>query len=344
MAQVWTLDWSHGRMSVHAGAGALGKTGFRLEDGRWLEPFHEAPWITQGRQVQPAGLANLRGDWCCLPFGRPYGPSDDLPAPWAGAAATSLPDAAGAMGASDDLLHGFGANAEWRLVSNAADGIVTAIEYPEDSPIHSVIRRVRPLQGRAGIDVTAEVRARRPCRRPFGFHPNFALRGSPGSFRLEPGPFRFGRTHPARDGVTKAKADATFTDLAAVPLADGGEGRFDRLPFDEDREEILQLCGIHDGIRLVNEHERVTWTLEWDSSQLPSCLLWMSNRGRHFPPWNGENLCVGVEPVASAFDLGSVVAGTANPISDHGVATAIDLVPEAPRTFRYRLTATSSLA
>src|SRR5947209_8858571 len=48
MKESWSLEWSHGRTLIHAGAGAIGKTDFRLEDGRWLSPFHEDaldhPW------------------------------------------------------------------------------------------------------------------------------------------------------------------------------------------------------------------------------------------------------------------------------------------------------------
>ena len=73
MSESWTLEWSHGRTMVHAGAGAIGKTDFRLEDGRWINPFHEAPWITRGEAIDYPCLKNLRGDWPCVPFGRRYG-------------------------------------------------------------------------------------------------------------------------------------------------------------------------------------------------------------------------------------------------------------------------------
>jgi hypothetical protein len=120
-------------------------------------------------------------------------------------------------------------------------------------------------------------------------------------------------------------------------LRGGGHGRFDLLPFADDREEILQLCGIDGGVALIDESAGVTWHLSWETSELPSCLLWMSNRGRKHAPWNGENLCLGVEPVASAFDLGPSVAAARNPIAAGGVRTAIHLEPGIPRTFSYRI-------
>jgi len=336
MSASWSLDWSHGRTTVHAGGGAIGQTDFRLPDGRRVNPFHEAPWIARGVAAEPPALANLRGDWPCLPFGRPYEASDGLPEPWATAAASAMPDG---LGPSDRMLHGYGANADWSLVSNADGALVVGLDYPGDSLIRRVTKAVRPVSGVAAIDVSVEIAARRPCALPFGFHPNFALRGPPGSFRIEPGPFRFGLTHPARDGVTHARPDTRFDDLAHVPLQSGGAGRFDRLPFADDREEIVQLCGLKGGMRLVDEDARVVWTLTWDTGRLPSCLLWMSNRGRRLAPWGGENLCLGVEPVAAAFDLGPAAGLAHNPISQAGVATAVQLAADATPSLGYRLAA-----
>ena len=341
MNDSWSLEWSHGHATVHAGAGAIGRTEFLLEDGRRVNPFHEAPWITRGDAVDSSGLKNLRGDWPCLPFGRPYGPSDDLPEPWAGAATVPVQNGVGSLSGSDGLMHGYGASADWVLVSNAEEGLVVSLDYPDDSLIRRVTRSVKPVPGAAAMDVSVEIVARQPCALPFGFHPNFALRGRPGSFRIEPGSYRFGLTHPGREGVTQAMANARFEDLAKIPLAAGGTACFDRLPFAEDREEIVQLCGIDGSMRLVDEDAQVAWTLQWDGRLLPSCLLWMSNRGRHFPPWNGENLCVGVEPVASAFDLGPSVAAARNPISQAGIPTAIQFEAHVPLSLGYRISGRS---
>ncbi|WP_448950902.1 hypothetical protein [Labrys neptuniae] len=336
MPQSWSLDWSHGQVTVHAGAAALGRTRFRLEDGRSVEPFHEAPWITAGETVEP-GLENLRGDWPCLPFGRLYGADDPLVGAWRGLVDAPLPAAAHPLGASDRLLHGFSAAAPWTLVSLTAEAITLGLDYPGDSPIERITRRIRPIDGEAGLDVSVEIQVRHRCIRPFGFHPNFALCGEPGSFRIEPGPYRFGLTHPVAEPAARARPDSRFSALSDVAVKTGGSERFDRLPFADDREDILQLCGIEGGVHLVDEHERVAWDLSWDTDKLPSCLLWMSNRGRKFPPWNGRHLCVGVEPVASAFDFGSVIGAGDNPIALAGVRTAIEIEPETPLTLGYRI-------
>jgi hypothetical protein len=339
MAETWSIAWSHGRATVHAGAGALGRTDFRLDDGRTVNPFHDAPWLGRAAPVDPPMMANLRGDWACIPFGHPYGPAEGLTGAWA-AAATAPPD--GPLAPSDALQHGYGANVDWSLVSQSTEALVIAVDYPDDSAVARLIRTIRPVPGEAALDVSVEIRARRPGGRPFGFHPNFALRGRPGSFRVEPGSFAFGLTHPTGErGVSKARPDARFATLAEVPLAAGGTGRFDRLPFAEDTEEIVQLCGIDGSVRLIDEAERVAWTLSFDPGRLPSLLLWMSNRGRKYDPWNGENLCLGVEPIASAFDLGTPAALAPNPIAAASVPTALRLDPAAPVTVGFRLSGRS---
>jgi hypothetical protein len=336
MTTTWSLNWSHGSITIHSGAAAIGHTRLRLDDGRWAEPFHEAPWITAGETVEP-GLGNLRGDWPCLPFGRVYGRDDSLVEPWAALVGTEISEAAAPLAQSDKLLHGYSANADWELLSQGADELLLGLEYPSDSPIERLTRSIRPLAGQAGLDVSVSIHVRRPCRRPFGFHPNFSLRGAPSSFQIKPGRYKFGLTHPALESLARARPNSRFESLDEIPLKDGSIGNLSRLPFADDCEDILQLCGIEEGVHLLDHHEKVAWDLNWDTTLLPSCLLWMSNRGRKFPPWNGRNLCVGVEPVASAFDLGSEIANSDNPIARDGVATSITLEPGVPFSVGYRI-------
>src|ERR1700726_3555606 len=103
MAETWSITWSHGRATVHAGAGALGRTDFRLDDGRTVDPFYEAPWLGRAEPVDPPVMANLRGDWACIPFGHPYGREEGLTGAWAKAAATALD---GSLAPADIIQHG----------------------------------------------------------------------------------------------------------------------------------------------------------------------------------------------------------------------------------------------
>lgn len=53
----------------------------------------------------------------------------------------------------------------------------------------------------------------------------------------------------------------------------------------------------------------------------------------------GMNLCLGVEPITSAFDFGQGVSADDNPLAKAGYSTAVDF--EAGRTYevRHRITA-----
>ncbi|RQR24485.1 hypothetical protein DIE23_33565 [Burkholderia sp. Bp9143] len=332
METIWHLEWTHGAFDVHAKGGMLGGVSFAL-DGRTIRPFYEAPWL--GRpEPQPAGLLGaMRSEFPCVPFGVPYAP-DGLPDGWREAAATPM----AAHDASDDLQHGYGCVGTWSLVKQTALDIEIAIDYPEHSPIRRLTRIVRADPSRAALDIVLRIDARAPARRPAGLHPNLALPELAGAFRIEPGAFRFGIVHPAgpEPGVSRARAGAMFDALDRVPLADGGTGAFDRLPLADATEEIVQLCGIDGAVTLTDDDARTRYRLTWDADALPSLLLWISNRGRTYAPWNGRNLCVGIEPVASAFELGCAASLASNPINAHGVNTALALRPDAPTEIAYR--------
>jgi hypothetical protein len=192
------------------------------------------------------------------------------------------------------------------------------------------------------IDFRLTIEVRKPTRRPVGVHPNLALPHLIGGLQIRPGSFRLGFVHPAgpEPGISRGLPGATFVDLAAVPLLSGGTGRFDRLPFVHDTEEMLQLCGVDGSVVLANTEERVSYELTWDAAILSSLLLWMSNRGRRYAPWNGRNMCVGVEPMTGLLDLGCNASLAVNPLNIKGYPTALSLDPAKPTIIQYRFAAT----
>ncbi|WP_260428409.1 hypothetical protein [Burkholderia sp. Bp9031] len=336
MDTVWHLEWTHGAFDLHAAGGMLG--GVALQQGnRTIRPFYEAPWIGRA-EPQPSGLLGvMRSEFPCVPFGVPYSP-DQLPAGWRETAATPSTPHDAARDASDDLQHGYGCTGTWSLVRRTPHEIEIGIEYPETSAIARLTRIVRADPACAALDITLRIEARRSIPLPVGLHPNLALPTLTGAFRIEPGTYRFGMVHPAgpEPGVSTALAGATFETLESVPLAAGGVGAFDRLPLAQSTEEILQLCGIDGSVTMNDTATGTRYRLTWDADALPSLLLWISNRGRAYAPWNGRNLCVGIEPVASAFELGRAISLGPNPINSRGVRTALALNPDTPTEIAYR--------
>jgi hypothetical protein len=325
METVWHLEWTHGAFDVYAKGGMLGGAAFMV-GGRVIRPFYEAPWLGEPEPQPPGLLGVMRNEFPCVPFGVPYLP-DGLPAGWREAVATPVVAQDTALDASDDLQHGYGCIGEWALVRQTAHEIEIALDYPDGSDPQ-----------RPALDIVLRIDARVDARRPMGLHPNLALPALTGAFRIEPGAFRFGMVHPGgpERGVSRAAAGATFDALDSVPLRDGGTGAFDRLPLCAATEEIVQLCGIGGAVTLTDDVAGTAYRLSWDADKLPSLLLWISNRGRTYAPWNGRNLCVGVEPVASAFELGCAAALAPNPINARGVPTALSISAQRPTEIAYR--------
>jgi hypothetical protein len=337
MNERWHLEWAHGSLAVYAAGGMLGNVEFN-HAGRRVRPFYEVPWLGAADAAGAQGLvAHMRSEFPCVPFGVPYRP-EQVPEAWQAALTTPVAHYDPTADASDDLLHGYGAIGEWSLVEQSASEIRIAIDYPETSAIARLTRVIRADPAAPAIDFALHIEARRPSARPLGLHPNIALPSLTGALRIDPGAFAFGMVHPGgpEPGVSRARAGEQFSRLDSVPLGAGGHAAFDRLPLAEDTEEILQLCGVDGSVTMTDDTAGVAYRLTWDASVLPSLLLWISNRGRRYAPWNGRNLCVGVEPIAGAFELGCQASLAPNPINAQGVATAVALDPKAPITLGYR--------
>lgn len=336
----WLLEWDRGRLRVLADGAMLSGVQLNLGGGRLVAPFYEAPWLDEGHELEPKLLENLRSEFPCVPFGGTY-PLDSVMDEWKPALTYEPVQGDGPLDASDELLHGPCCLGTWELVDRSATHVTIAIDYPSSSIISRLVRTVRCKPGEAAIGFSLTVHARRKGRRPIGLHPNIAFPSIVGALRVVPGDFVFGAIHPAgpEAGVSRAQAGGFFDDLAHVPLAAGGYGVFDRLPFAHDTEEILQLCGADGSVRLEDRQAGAAYQLQWDADVLPCLQLWMSNRGRKGAPWNGRNMCLGVEPLAGVFDLGTRAALAPNPINARAIPTAALLDPAAPLTVQYRFAA-----
>jgi hypothetical protein len=321
------IAWAHGMASVQALGGMLGPVTFLLPDGRQVSSLHVAPWFDDpGRTTQPPILQELRGEWPCVPFG------SDTP--------RALPDGWSATGETFDgagVPHGHSSNTEWVFTNVDAQSITLTCDYPDTHPIRRLTRTIAADPQAPALNFTLTVEARRPCRLPIGLHPTLRLPIT-GTARLYPPTFREGRVFPldVEPGQGLLQPGAIFAELDAVPNRTGTTRSLADLPLPENTEELVQLCGVTGGFRL-NHPEGWTVTLDWDTEHFPSLLLWISNRGRSYAPWNTRHVALGVEPVSAAFDLGPAVSTAPNPISAKGIATSRAFDPEQPFTTRYRI-------
>ncbi|OCP00551.1 MULTISPECIES: hypothetical protein [unclassified Ensifer] len=323
------LAWAHGCLSVQSLGGMLGPVLFLLPDGRQVSPLHVAPWGNDAkRETLPETLQELRGEWPCVPFGSDADRS--LPAGWS---------ATGESFEGASVPHGQGSNAHWTWGDCDDRRITMQCHYPEEHPIRLLRRRIVPDPHAAAVDITLEIEARRPCRLPIGLHPTFRLPPRPGAVTIEPG--RYGQVWSFPGDVEPGAAlftpDRQWPSLGEVDTRNGTTVDATQVPLAQETEDLLQLSGIDGSVALHYRDEGFRARLSWQKEHFPSLLLWFSNRGRKAYPWNGRHVALGVEPIASAFDLGPAVSAANNPVAASGVATAIAFKPDQTFTTRYRL-------
>ncbi|MFN0114261.1 MAG: hypothetical protein ACKVPY_06245 [Paracoccaceae bacterium] len=295
-------------------AGAM----FRLPDGRRVRPLATLPWAFDA--ALPGHMRRLGGEFFCLPFG---GAGLD------GAAETGWAGFVGRPG--DAPLHGPAANADWTVEEAAPDRAHLSLDLPEPFPVARIDRWLRLAPETARIDVRVRLTARADTEIPAGFHPILALPGT-GSLRLDAG-FAEGFTYPgAIPGARMlAKAGRGFARLSAVPGADGGAVDFSAPPLRRGHEDVLLLASMTGPVSVDRPGRGYRLTIDWDRAALPHAMLWLHDRGLAGPPWSGRFRGLGIEPVASAFDLAPAVSRAENPLARRGYATTLPLRAGVPR-------------
>lgn len=324
------FQWSHGSAEVLSTAGMLSRCVFMV-DGVPFEPLARADWAGTRLTGHPGHLRELGGEFVCLPFGT-GGISDGVVTEWRGVDLT----------ARNQVSHGPAADQEWELIEARDGGVTLRLDYPSDSPVEWIERRIDGVDGEAAMRLSLTVAARREARVSVGLHPIVRLPERPGALRVTT-TFSSGLTYPATvpPGSARAVPGERFRLLAEVPVEDGVDD-FGLLPFDVPAEEIVQLCGVDGPITAEFLDEGASLIIDWDHDLLPSAQLWISDRRLQEDPWFGRYRGLGIEPIASAFDFAEAVSIGGNPISDSGIATSIAITPARPVVINYSLKAAAN--
>ncbi|ODT06168.1 MAG: hypothetical protein ABS58_12800 [Mesorhizobium sp. SCN 65-20] len=280
----------------------------RIETGeRTLTPLHRAPWIDSAGLPAglPAGQERLSGDFLCAPFSR----SDIDTAP----------------------LHGWPANSAWDLVS--------------DAPIASGRRAVFVLRRKvmgAVVEKTLTLRDGHPFlyeEHSFSggsgaisaaLHPMTEMRAGG---RLAFSPKRLAATpedvtepDPARGSYLLAYP-ARNEDLSRFPAAAGGTVDLTDYRADRRHEDFVTLVEAdHGGMgwaAVARQAEDDVVLILKNPAELPVTMLWISNGGRFYAPWNGRNGVLGIEDGRTA--LGHSASLGDNWLKREGVETAFTL-------------------
>ncbi|TIV47795.1 MAG: hypothetical protein E5V96_01815 [Mesorhizobium sp.] len=215
-----------------------------------------------------------------------------------------------------------------------------AQDYPAWSSVSRVIRSIKANPDAPALNLTFTVESRRACRIPLGLHPVLDLDRPAGQVRLA-ADFDFGLTYPATmpPDAMLTMPGHEFSQLSNVPARAGGSVDLSRLPKAQPVEDVVQLCGIRAPVRVDFLDAGARLVIDWDTSVLPSCLIWIGDRALQDVPWKGQFRGLGIEPIAAAFDFAEDVSLADNPIARRGIRTAVEIAPEAPCVIRYRIEA-----
>lgn len=279
---------------------------FNLKDKK-ISPFHTAPWAEETLpKGTPAIIEKLRGDFFCFPFG-----GNET-----------------AYGDEQHPVHGETANATWKQTSPSTWELETKIrkaKITKEIRLDNVIYQRHTIEGASG---------------PMAFGHHAMLRfQTPGL--VSTSHFRFGEVfpgefeEPARGGYSSLKPGERFQRLEIVPMANGQVADLSRYPAREGFEDLVMLIG-DDTLpfawnAVVFPEEGYVWFALRNPRVLRHTILWHSNGGRHYAPWNGRHRAVlGLEDVTANFHYGLAESAAPNPLTEEGIPTYVDLNPDRP--------------
>jgi len=305
--------------------GHLAPVRFRLPHGV-VEPYSIAPWAEEKAASRiPPLLQSLRGDFFCAPFGASESPyRGELHPP-----------------------HGEVANSNWRLESIKTDQAGTELHLSLETKVRR--GRVDKTIGLRRGETTLYCRhviSKMNGKMNFGHHATLKFPDAPGSGLINTSPISFGQVlpvpfeNPAKGGYSSLRTGAVFSTLDRVPAVDGTDADLGVFPARRGFEDLVMVT--HEAMSdfawtaVTFPEEGYVWFALKDPRVLRSTVFWLSNGGRHYPPWNGRHVNVmGLEDVTSYFHLGLEESARPNPVNQRSIATALTLKASVPLTVNY---------
>lgn len=315
----WTFKNNRVSAFVTRTGGHLAPVVFKL-GRRAVQPFSITPWWNESPQGIPTMLRVARGDFFCAPFGG---------------------NAAKFRG-EQHPAHGDSANLDYKFESLERTGGTVTLHASLRTRVRRgrVDKRLSLRDGHAAV-YCEHVLSGMSGPMTIGTHPMIRFPDQPGSCAISTSAFKRGYVvpgeweRPEARGYSLLKPGAPFTSLARVPAAAGGTIDLTRYPARRGYEELVELIS---DARLP---------FAWSAATLPGegyaffqlknprvlreTVLWFSNGGRHYPPWNGRHLNVaGIEEVTAYFHLGLAESAKPNLLTRAGAPTAVQLRPDRP--------------
>ena len=321
----WRLASAQVEAFVTELGGHLGPVTFDRQD-RKLQPYSVAPWAEE--RADPSLLPILRilrGDFFCLPFGGNAAP----------------------FGRERHPVHGETANARWQFRSLETRAGRTCLHLSLQTRIRPgrVDKRIWLVDGQNTVYSQHVVTGMSGPMNP-GHHAMLKFPDVPGSGRVSTSRFVCGQVFPQvfespeNRGYSCLKPGAEFKSLEKVPTLTGETTDLTRYPARRGFEDLVMLVSDADApfawTAVTFPKERYVWFALKDPRVLRETILWLSNGGRHYPPWNGRHVNVmGLEEVTSYFHFGLAESARRNPISRKGFPTCLPMNPRQPLVVPY---------
>jgi len=321
----WQFTSDKVEAAITEQGGHLAPVRFRLER-KTVQPYSIAPWAEeQVDSKTPALLQSLRGDFFCAPFGgndKPYR-GEKHPA------------------------HGETAQSKWKLESlkKSADATELHLSMKIKTRRGRVDKTIRLRKGDTAVYCQHVISGMSGKMAP-GHHATLKFPDAAGSGLIDTSPISYGQVLPvpfelpANGGYNSLKVGATFSSLQKVPAADGTTTDLSVYPARRGFEDLVMVT--HQAAldfawtTVTFPDEGYIWFALKDPRVLRSTVLWISNGGRHYAPWNGRHINVmGLEDVTAYFHMGLAESAAPNPISERGVATHLDLKASTPLVINY---------
>lgn len=142
---------------------------------------------------------------------------------------------------------------------------------------------------------------------------------------------------PEKRGYQSLRPGAVFRSLRMVPQLAGGYADLSRYPARRGYDDLAMLT--------ADTRQSFAWTAAtfpaegyvWfairDPKVLRHTILWFSNGGRHYAPWNGRHTDVmGLEDVTGYFHHGLAESVRPNALNRRGIPTALRMSASCPST------------
>ena len=283
-----------------------------------VQPYYIAPWHAEklADGTLPIERA-LRGDFFCMPFGANEAPANGEKHP----------------------PHGEPPGRIWNLVENGKTGKVTFLEISLKPRIRpgTITKWIRLVDGQ-NVIYTQEILSGFKGAMPLGHHATLAVPEKEGSVRVATSAFAFGMTcpvlfsDPQKRQYQSFAIGKEFSDLRNVPLLWKEPAVADATAFPARTgfTDLLAICckpawgGTPAWTAASVQQNGYLWFSLKDPGVLPTTVFWISNRGRHNPPWNGRNRCLGLEDVCGFFAEGINASCEPNVLTSKGIPTAVE--------------------